>query len=330
MHKSSRIIAAAVALVVMAAAGMILWGYLAFTASGPLETATAFAIPKGLGVDGIAAVLVKDGVIARPRVFALSVGLFGEARALRAGEFLFPAHASVRDAIDILLHGKPVVRHLTVAEGLTNTQVIELLSHAEGLEGTIKETLLEGSLLPETYNYSWGDGREEMLARMKKAMSETIDQLWKDRVPDLPLRTPQEAVILASIVEKETAKPDERPHIAAVFLNRLRNHMRLQSDPTIVYVLTQGQGPLGRPLTHADLEVQSRYNTYQNDGLPPGPIANPGKASIMAVLHPLESDDLYFVADGTGGHAFARSLTEHNKNVTKWRQLQNGESGKVE
>ena len=312
----------------VAAVGVSAWAYRVFISAGPLQSAAAFVIPKGLGAEGIAAVLLKDGVIRDARTFSLAVELVGERRALRAGEYLFPANASIRDAIDVLLHAKPVVRHLTIAEGLTNVQVIDLLAHADGLEGTVRESLKEGALLPETYNYAWGDAREDMVARMKKAMSETLDQLWKDRAPDLELHSEEEALTLASIVEKETAKSDERPHIAAVFLNRLRNHMRLQSDPTVLYALTDGRGALGRPLVHADLDVQSRYNTYQNDGLPPGPIANPGKAAIVAVLHPAESDDLYFVADGAGGHAFARTLPEHNKNVAKLRQAQQGESGK--
>jgi UPF0755 protein len=328
MSNTRRLVVTAIVLLAAAAAGIFGWAYRTFTTAGPLESAAAFVIPKGLGVDGIAAILLKDGVIRDAHTFSLAVELLGERRALRAGEYLFPANASIRDAIDVLLHAKPVMRHLTVAEGLTNAQVIDLLAHVDGLEGAVKESLEEGTLLPQTYNYSWGDGRDDMLARMRKAMSETLDQLWKDRAPDLQLRSEEEALTLASIVEKETAKPDERPHVAAVFLNRLRNHMRLQSDPTVVYALTDGRGALGRPLVHADLEVQSRYNTYQNDGLPPGPIANPGKAAIAAVLHPSESEDLYFVADGTGGHAFARTLPEHNKNVAKLRQIQNGESGK--
>lgn len=316
------------ALAVLALLGVLLvWGLVALLGPGPLQAATPFLIPKGLGVEGIAARLAEGGIVAHPRLFALTVRALGRHRALRAGEYLFPARVSPYQTMEILIYAKPVVRRLTVPEGLTTAQVLDVIAHNEALDGPIKEEPPEGSLLPETYNFSYGDSREEVVARLRKAMSETLANLWKTHPPDFVLKTPEEALGLASIVEKETAKPEERPHVAAVFLNRLRHHMRLQSDPTVVYALTHGKGALGWPLGHADLEVPSRYNTYLNDGLPPGPIGNPGKASILAVLHPAESDDLYFVADGTGGHVFAKTLAEHNKNVARWRQLQGAGDG---
>jgi UPF0755 protein len=304
------------------AGGVLLWGFANFTGPGPLKSATVLVVPKGLGVEGIAARLTDGGALGSPHVFSLTVRLLGNSRALRAGEYQFPARASPRDVMNVLMFGKPVVRRLTVPEGLTTQQVIDQIDHTEGLEGRITSLPAEGSLLPETYDFSYGDSREEMILRMRKAMAETLASLWKTHAQDLKLTTPEQMVILASMVEKETGRPEERPRIAAVFLNRIGRHMRLQSDPTVVYALSEGKGPLGRPLVHADLDVASYYNTYLHDGLPPGPIANPGKASLTAVLHPAETDDLYFVADGTGGHVFAKTLDEHNKNVTHLRRIE--------
>jgi UPF0755 protein len=317
----ARLLAAIMALAVIAG-GVLLWGYASFTGPGPLQSATTLVIAKGLGVDGVAARLADGGVLANPQLFALTVRLIGNGRALRAGEYLFPARASPRDVMTVLTVGKPVVRRLTVPEGLTTAQVVEQIDRTEGLEGAVATEAQEGGLLPETYDFSYGDGREEMLARMRKAMADTLAALWRGRAPELALTSPRQVVTLASIVEKETARPEERPHIAAVFLNRLAHRMRLQSDPTVAYALTQGKGALGRPLARADIETASPYNTYLHEGLPPGPIANPGKASIMAVLHPADSTDLYFVADGVGGHSFAKTLDEHNKNVAHLRQIE--------
>ena len=191
----------------------------------------------------------------------------------------------------------------------------------DGLTGTIDARPLEGALLPETYHYSWGDGRPELIARMRRNMAQVLAELWPGRQSDLPLKTPGEALILASIVEKETAIATERRRVAAVFVNRLRRGMRLQSDPTVVYGVTGGTGRLARALNRQDLAKPTLYNTYRIDGLPPTPIANPGRASIEAVLNPLTTAELYFVADGSGGHAFAKTLAEHNKNVRRWRRL---------
>jgi len=216
-----------------------------------------------------------------------------------------------------------VVEHrLTVPEGLTVRQVASLIDHAEALRGGLLQLPREGSLLPQTYFYVYDDPRDGLLARMRQAMNQALDELWIGRAADLPLADKEQALTLASIVERETSLAAERPHVAAVYENRLRIHMKLESDPTVVYAVSNGEGTLDRPITRVDLGLASPYNTYLSDGLPPGPICNPGRASIEAVLHPVASDDLYFVADGSGGHAFAKTLAQHNKNVERWRQIE--------
>ena len=226
----------------------------------------------------------------------------------------------MRDVIVKLQSGKTVVRRLTVPEGMTAAQLIQQLLTMEGLEGGIGRWPEDGALLPDTYNYSYGDSRQSILQRMAEAMDAYMQQRWSERSPSL-VRTPREALTLASIVEKETAIAAERPQIAAVFLNRLKRGMRLQSDPTVVYGLTRGTGGLGRALSRTDLQSDSPFNTYIVQGLPPAPICNPGRASIDAVLFPAKTSDLYFVADGSGGHVFAETLEEHNRNVARWRKI---------
>jgi peptidoglycan lytic transglycosylase G len=218
-----------------------------------------------------------------------------------------------------------VARRLTVAEGLTVSEIYQLLEDAEGLEGALPPAPPEGSLLPETYFYAYGDRRADLVKRMQRSMQAVLDELWPQRAQGLPFRSRAEAVTLASIVDKETSAEDERDKVAAVFVNRLRRGMRLQADPTVIYALTDGSGRLGRELTRRDWEHESDYNTYLVVGLPPGPIANPGRAAIEAVLNPADVDYLYFVADGSGGHAFARTLDEHNRNVATWRKIRDGE-----
>jgi UPF0755 protein len=297
---------------------------------GPSVAESVVVLPRGAGLDEITARLNAAGVIDRPWLFRLAVRLQGQDRALKAGEYAFPAGATPASVINMLARGETVARRLTVAEGLTVAEVFRLLADTEALRGELPEPPPEGSLLPETYFYALGDERAELVRRMQRGMAKLLDELWPTRIEALPLRDRRQAVILASIVDKETAEADERAAVAAVFLNRLRRGMRLQSDPTVIYGLTDGQGALDRALTRKDWQHDSRYNTYRIDGLPPGPIGNPGRAALEAVLNPAEVDYLYFVADGTGGHAFGRTLDEHNRNVAKWRQIKNGrQSGPV-
>ena len=293
--------------------------------SGPATAETVVVLPRGAGLGQIAATLAEAGVIDHPWLFRLAVRVLGRDRDLKAGEYAFPARATPQGVIAMLAKGETVARRLTVAEGLTVAEIFQLLENAEALEGALPPPPEEGSLLPETYFYAFGDSRVGLVRRMEDAMRETMDELWSQRAEGLPFRTQREALILASIVDKETGVADERDKVAAVFINRLRRGMRLQADPTVIYGLTEGDGALGRELNRRDWEHGSAYNTYQIDGLPPGPIGNPGRASIEAVLRPAEVEYLYFVANGSGGHAFARTLAEHNRNVAQWRKLKNGE-----
>ena len=239
---------------------------------------------------------------------------------LKAGEYEFTPHQSIADVILMMHEGHSVVHWFTVAEGLTASEIVNLLRNSPTLTGNLAIPP-EGSLLPETYRTSYGDTRSSVVIRMQRAMQETLSELWQKRDPTLPLKSPEEAIIMASVIEKETGKPIERPRIAGVFYNRLRQNMRLQSDPTVIYAIMQSKGALDHELDHNDLAFQSPYNTYMNDGLPPGPICNPGRAALEAALHPEQNNYLYFVADGTGGHVFAKDLAEHNQNVTKWNAL---------
>ena len=298
------------------------WGIRSFEAPGPLAEDKVLNIERGSGLAAISRGLEEAGVVASGWLFEQGVRAQGEARQMKAGEYLFPAGVSMRGVMEILQGGKVVQYALTLPEGLTSVEAMALVEAAEALEGTVDAVPPEGSLLPETYHYGRNESRSDLIARMEAAARATLEELWAERQPELPLDSPEQALILASIVEKETGMAEERPLVAAVFINRLRKGMRLQSDPTVVYGITLGKAPLGRALTRADLKAPTVYNTYQIDGLPPTPIANPGRASIAAVLQPAASDFLYFVADGSGGHAFAKTLAEHNRNVAKWRKIQ--------
>jgi UPF0755 protein len=305
--------------VILAVVAAAFWFDRMASEPGPLPEETTVFIPRGTGVQEIAGILETAGVVDDAFLTALRVRWRGDGRDLRAGEYAFPAAVSLDQVLDDLAAGRTVVHRVSVPEGLTSAQIAALINGTEELGGMPVEVPGEGTLLPETYHYELGDTRQVMVERMTAAMDAALEKLWVKRDPEIAVDSPEEAVILASIVEKETGVPDERAHIAGVFYNRLKRGMPLQSDPTVIYALTGGAEDLGRALTRKDLEVDDPYNTYRNAGLPPGPIANPGVDALVAVLHPLETDDLYFVADGTGGHAFARTLDEHNRNVAAYR-----------
>lgn len=292
---------------------------------GPLAQEQVIELERGSGLAGIAMKLEAAGVVDDARIFRLAARLTGRDRKLRAGEYLVPAAISPNALLDLLESGRVVLHALTVPEGLTTAETLALVAADPVLTGPMPEvTPGEGTLLPETYHFPRGTTRVGIVEQMQTEMATLLAELWAGRQPDLPLATPQEALTLASIIEKETAVPDEYGLVAGVFVNRLRRGMLLQTDPTVIYALTRGQGPLGRQLLRRDLEVDDPYNTYVHAGLPPGPIANPGRGALEAAVAPAETDYLYFVADGTGGHAFAKSLAEHNRNVAKWRKVRDG------
>lgn len=308
------------------AGGQRLWAYV-LTRPGPLPAATAVVVPHGTTMH-VAEALQQAGVVPDARLLRLAARISQSEGPLHAAEFAFPAHASLEQVLTVLRTAKPVQHHLTIPEGLTAQQITAVIAQADDTTGPVGP-IVEGSLLPQTYDYEYGTEREALVERARAAMDKLVRSAWAKRAPDLPLETPQEAVTLASIVERETAKPDERPHVAAVYLNRLRKGMRLDADPTVIYAASAGAGVLDRPLSKADLRKADPYNTYRVAGLPPGPICSPGRESIEAVLHPADSDDLYFVADGTGGHVFSRDYADHGAAVARWRQRNETQAGKT-
>jgi UPF0755 protein len=268
----------------------------------------------------IARQLQQAGVIRQPYLFA-AVALTGRYRhkpGLKAGEYAFTPHESLQDVMGQMRAGRVVIHKLTIPEGLTIKEIAAVVANEPDLSGEIGPLPDEGTLWPETYDFSRADSRAGLIQRMHAAAEKELQSAWQTRAPNLPLKSPHEALVLASIVEKETGSAGERPKVAAVFYNRLKAGMKLQSDSTIIYVLSHGQGVLDRPLGHSDLSLESPYNTYAINGLPPGPICNPGKASLMAVMQPDTGPELYFVATGTGGHAFAATLDQHNRNVAQY------------
>jgi UPF0755 protein len=302
-------------------AGLVI-GKQRFEAPGPLATDRVVNIPHGSGIREIADVLTHDGVIDQPWVFVGGVLVLKAREDLKAGEYQFKAHASLREVVATIVEGRVVTHQFTVPEGLTSEQIVARLLGDDILAGNIKEIPREGGLLPDTYNFARGLTREQMIQHMQQAQQRVLKEIWDHRSPDLPIKTPEQLVVLASIVEKETGKPDERSRVAAVFVNRLKQKMRLQSDPTIIYGLVGGKATLGRPILRSEIDQPTPYNTYQIDGLPPGPIANPGRASLEAAANPARTRELYFAADGTGGHAFAETYEQHQKNVARLRLME--------
>jgi len=307
-------------LVAMVVALGALWVYQGPGPAARSGEATNVVLRRGASLPEIAGALERAGVIRSSSLFLTAAQTTGAARKLKAGEYEFPSRASLRQVLTKIREGKIVRHQVTIAEGLTSDMVVDILMRAPELTGTAP-TPPEGSVLPETYQFQRGEDRSAVLQRMMDDRDELLDRLWAGRQPGLPFETKEQAVTLASIVEKETGVASERPHVAAVFINRLRLGMRLGSDPTIIYGLTRGR-PLGRGILQSELQRETPYNTYLITGLPPTPIANPGKAALEAVLNPIKSDDLYFVADGTGGHVFASTYEEHERNVAKWRQIE--------
>lgn len=312
-----------VLLLLIGLGALYVYGTQVLEAPGPLQEEKVVNIPPRAGKRDIAEVLRREGVIdVSPWVFLGSVLALKSGAELRPGEYAFPKSAPLRDVIGILVDGKVVQHAVTIPEGLTSEQIVARLSENDILSGTVREIPREGALLPETYKFPRGTSRDQVIQRMQQAQKRLVAEVWDHRSPDLPVKSPEQLVTLASIVEKETARHDERSRVAAVFANRLRQKIRLQSDPTIIYGLVGGKGTLGRPIKRSEIAQPSPYNTYVIDGLPPGPISNPGRASLEAAANPARTRDLYFVADGSGGHAFAESYDQHQKNVAKLRALE--------
>jgi UPF0755 protein len=289
---------------------------------GPLAAEKIVYIAPHSDVPEILAQLERDGVIDNPMLMNIALVIEGVRGKLKPGEYAFKQNASLREVMDELVNGRQILHGVTIPEGLTTEQIVSRLRESDFLAGDMAELPKEGALLPETYKVARGYPRAKLLLKMQEDQRKLLDQIWARRNPDLPVKTPYELVTLASIVEKETGKADERPRVAAVFVNRLRKGMRLQSDPTIVYGLVGGRATLGRGILRSEVEKWTPYNTYAVDGLPPGPIANPGRAALEAVANPSRTQEYYFVADGTGGHVFAETLEQHSRNVQRWRQIE--------
>jgi UPF0755 protein len=292
-----------------------------FEEPGPLPEDRIVNIPRG-GIRDMADALEREGVIDHPMLFVIGTQLMRSQSELKYGEYRFVKGASVRGVIETIIEGKVVQHAFKVPEGLTSDQIVQRLVDNDVMSGNIRDVPREGTLLPETYYFTRGANREQMIRRMQQDQRRVLQEVWERRSPDLPVRTPEQLVVLASIVEKETGKPEERTRVAAVFVNRLRQKMKLQSDPTIIYGLVGGKGALGRPIMRSEIDMPTPYNTYVIEGLPPGPIANPGRASLEAAANPARTKELFFVADGTGGHAFSETYDQHQKHVARLRAIE--------
>ncbi|MER9723858.1 MULTISPECIES: endolytic transglycosylase MltG [unclassified Mesorhizobium] len=314
----------AVMLMILAAGVSLYFGKQAFNEPGPSVAGDTFLVKPSTGVQDIADQLERRGLISDARIFRIAVRVYGNDSALKAGEYEIKPRASMRDIMELLKSGKSVMYSLTIPEGLTVEQALQRIAEQDALTGDMPAAKpAEGSLATDTLRFTRGATRQQMVDKLLADQKKLVDEVWQRRAPDLPLANVDDFVTLASIVEKETGRGDERSRVAAVFLNRLAKGMRLQSDPTIIYGLFGGKGkPADRPIYQSDIQKQTPYNTYLINGLPPTPIANPGRAAFEAVANPSKTDDLYFVADGTGGHVFATTLAEHNENVARYRALQ--------
>ncbi len=302
--------------------GVATWVQSQYRAEGPLTEPLLFEVARGERLNSVADRLVEKGALEHPAIFRVAARYTDQDAGLRFGEYEIPAHASMEEILALLNAGGNVIRQIIVPEGWTSFQVVEMLRAREELSGEITEIPAEGSLAPAGYDYQRGATRQSILDRMAERQQEILAEAWVTRDPTLPISTPEELLVLASIVEKETGVPEERSRVASVFANRLERGMRLQTDPTVIYGITKGQSSLGRGLRASELAQRTDYNTYVIEGLPPTPIANPGREAIMAAANPDDDDYLFFVADGTGGHAFAETLSEHNANVANWRRLE--------
>ena len=307
----------------MVALGFVVsWAQTEYRAPGPLTETVLVPVERGDNLGKVTERLAEAGAISNPSIFRVAARYTGSDSQLKFADYEIPAAASMEEVLAIVTSGKGFSYNVTIVEGWSSWQVVEKLKDVPDLTGELVEVPPEGSLAPNTYSFSRGDTRASLIEKMTEAQEKILEEAWLVRDPATPLATREEALILASIIEKETGLAEERPQVASVFVNRLNKGMQLQTDPTVIYGITNGVGTLGRGLRRSELNKETPYNTYVIPGLPPGPIANPGKAAIEAALNPAETEYIFFVADGTGGHAFSKTLDEHNSNVAKWRQIE--------